>query len=474
MTVIDERVLIAASVEYVWVYLTEPAHISKWNRGAKQLSMLTTRADGVGSRRRCVSTHGQSVVEEITAWLPPYGYEYQIIDGPYARFTGRLRLQAVPEGTQIQWLIDYDLRGVLARLRDRFRYRRRMNGQIRDSLRALRRLIEASGVRLDLAKQAKVVMQADPGVAARLARRSDPTRQSAPLTIVPEPVISVGDDDLPDMPPEPSVSLPTFIAGADADPTPSFVTVTPGSTETRAKTKPLTDNRSEPLVDDTKPRPPAGLREALTTVRPATRTTEMPTVVPGIAPTRPPVSPTTVSAALAAPRPVDPTTQTRAPLPVLPAREAIPPAPTLPPPTPEPSDWPAALPPPERAVRQEQYDTGEMSIWDVFGVDRPSERNKVNLDEMIASLQAPLPDNLPPLDVPPPAAERLNVAPIEPAATSTPPPPPLEPLLAMLGRAQPEAPEAREPLPLSKVSIRVRHMITPRHSKASVSVRRAR
>jgi hypothetical protein len=466
VTVIDQRILIAASVEYVWVYLTEPAHISKWNRGAKQLSMLTARADGVGTRRRCVNTRGQSVVEEITAWLPPYGYEYHVIDGPYRRLTGRLRLQSVPEGTQIQWIIDYELRGFLNGLRDRLGYRRQMRLQLADSLRGLRKMIEASGVRLDREKQAKVAMQADPGFAARLARSADPTRQSAPLPLPPEPLVTIGDDDLPELPPEPIVSMPTTVG--THEPTPSFVTIIPTAVPPTAKTKPLNERRPDPLVDDTKPRPPAGLQEAvaaLTTIRPAT--------VPVEQPPTPASGQTTVSAALVAPRLVDPTTQTVAPMPRIPAAPPPPmppmplaPAmPTVAPLSPISTDKPATpsipIDSPTDNPEKEKYDMGEMSIWDVFGLDRPSERNKVQLDEVIASLQTPLPDRLPPISLPPASPEQVNIE-----SFSTPPPPPLEAMHAIIGRIDREKPAA-----IGKSPIAIRHIVAPQHAKTTVKIR---
>ncbi len=475
MTVIDQRILIAASVEYVWVYLAEPAYVSKWNRRAKQMSMLTARAEGVGMRRRCVDTHGQSVVEEVTAWLPPYGYEYHVVDGPYRSFTGRLRLQSVPDGTQIQWLVDYELRGFLSGLRNQFGHQRRLRVQLADSLRGLRRLIEASGVRLDREKQAKVAMQADPGFAARLARSADPTRQSGVLSLPPEAIITVGDDDLPELPPEPVVSMPT--TPGMPQPAPSLPTSIPTTAPATGKTKPLNEKRPEPLVDDTKPRPPAGLREALATIRPASAAAETP-------PT-PASGQTTVSAALVAPRPIDPTTQTVLPMPRVSAAMPANLAPAVAPPaaassaspTPPSQSTPADLPltadkpiaegapaldTADKLEKPEKHDTGEMSIWDVFGVDRPSERNKVQLDEVIASLQTPLPGALPPVDLPPLIPKKLTSE-----ASSTPPPPQFEPMHAIWGQFVMPAPTYS-----GKATVAVRRAVAPKHAKTTVSVRR--
>ena len=101
MTTIDQRIMIPAPIESVWAVLTDPASISQWDQTARQVTPLN-HVIGVGARRRCVDVHGKSRVEEVTAWLIPLGYEYRTIEGIYKSYGGRMRLQAVPDGTQLQ------------------------------------------------------------------------------------------------------------------------------------------------------------------------------------------------------------------------------------------------------------------------------------------------------------------------------------------------------------------------------------
>ncbi len=374
MSLIDQRILVVAPVEAVWLYLTDPAYVSKWNRGAKSISTLTTRLTGVGMRRRCVDTRGRAVVEEMTAWLENIGYEYIIIDGPYRTFKGRVRLQPVPEGTIVNWTIEYQLKGVLAGLRDALRRRRGLRVQMADSLRALRRLIEASGVKLDPVRQAKVAMQADPGIEARMARVNESTRASAAITTAPAVSIFGADDvpDLPERPVEQPTSIPTSI--------PTHVPL-PVNTQTIVASA----LKADTIKDDTKPRAPKGLREAIDKTSEAEKLAQS-------------LSPTVPAAMVAPPRPPDPPTQT---LPVmanvtlapqntsvarppnLPEVKAVPSVELPEPPIPT---APSVPPPP-----YEKLDTGEMSIWDIFGLEPPSQRNKAELDAVIASLQTPPP-----------------------------------------------------------------------------------
>jgi hypothetical protein len=104
---IDERILIAAPSDVVWVYLSDPTLLIKWHRGCSTLSILSTSATGIGARRRCTDERGSTTIEEITAWLQNIGYEYKAIEGPHRNLRGRFRLQAVPEGTMVNWIVEY-------------------------------------------------------------------------------------------------------------------------------------------------------------------------------------------------------------------------------------------------------------------------------------------------------------------------------------------------------------------------------
>ncbi len=412
MSVIDQRVLVVAPSEVVWLYLTDPALISKWHRGAKQLSMLTTRSSGIGVRRRVVGTNGRALVEEMTAWLEGLGFEYSVIDGPYKAFKGRLRLQAVPEGTVVFWSIDYMLRGAFGGLRDRMGFRRGQRAQMADSLKTLRRLIEASGVRLDPVKQAKSAMQADPGFAARAARIQEQTR---PVSVLPAAVI--GDDDVPEMPPvevtyDQTTSLPAYS-------TPPPTIASPALTLAGAS------------QSDTKPRPPVGLRDKIkeatgehrrVNVEGASEDTIAGPETRGL------TAPTVPGSLVSPPRPPDPATETIAPLPPNKAANVeVPPLPA------------------------DQFDTGEMSIWDVFGMERPSNRQKADLDAVIASVQTPPPRPLIPVELVPDSA----------------PPPPISAPAVL----PPVAAPVMRNMTRSKVHVAVRVLDVPRRSRAHVHVR---
>ncbi|MBO9309730.1 MAG: SRPBCC family protein [Chloroflexi bacterium] len=365
MPLIDQRILIAASAETIWTYLTRPEHVTRWHLGCKQLSILTTRAQGVGVRRRCTDERGRSTVEEITAWLENIGYEYKIVDGPYRAFRARFRLQPAPEGTLVNWVVEYRRRGIFSGLRELLGERRRTENLMAESLRNLRKLVERSGARLDPERQARVAMRPAPDAAARAARGAQVTRAQAVSTPPRAPIV-IGDDDLP----EPA--MPTRIHQPVTEP--SFVTKLSAAEHAPA----------DPAAD-TKPRKPKGLAEALQATTVHRDTTHKDTARKD--------EPTwdaaarTVPISLVAPKP-PPAGPTQ-------ALESTPPRPhTLPevPPTP-----PQGSPLPKPSARERDtkpkpttlYDTGEVSIWEVFGIPRPSEQMRTDLHEIVASLIAP-------------------------------------------------------------------------------------
>ncbi len=420
MPLIDQRILIAAAADAIWTYLTKPEYVTRWHLGCKQLSMLTTHTQGVGARRRCTDQRGKSIVEEITAWIENIGYEYRVVDGPYRAFRARFRLQPAPEGTIVNWVVEYRRRGAFSGLREAFGGRRRTEARMVESLRALRKLVERSGARLDPERQARVAMQAAPDAAARAARGAEVIRTQELLAQQAKPIV-IGEDDLP----EPLTSAPTLVHQPQPVADPSFVSKL-SAVEMPAVAVPPPSSSAQA---DTKPRKPKGLAEALQQtpspkpVRPtdddivwdsSARTVPISLVAPPLAPAEPtqaleatPPKPTPAPRTLPE---IAPTPAAGLPLPKVPMREGdTPPAkPTTPLPNREkaPSGTLAAVeqntpaPQPEAADESAQpttiYDTGEVSIWDVFGVPRPSEKTRTDLHAIVASFITPAEESRPP------------------------------------------------------------------------------
>ena len=409
MPLIDQRILIDAPPQMIWDFVSDPDKLTRWHTGYSGISVLTTQRTGAGTRRRCTPAGGgKDVIEEITTWVEGLGYEYRLVDGsPYRTLQGRLRLQPGPDGTTVQWTITYRPKGLFGLLRDQLSGRRRFAQMMADSLRHLRRQIDTLGVRMDEAQRAKMSIQGrlDANARAQYKRRYAPPpglESLAPDEAAPE---AARPDDQPAATPPAELDVPVAAV-------PSFVTD-------------LTGGIVEPEIDptaDTQPRAPEDLREVIAAQQAAEKQEENraaelditagdthPTPPerverpPAALPVQPPVLPST------APPPVapEPAVQPEEPeharitpphgIPVVrpSLAEEVPSdeSPTKPKP-PREIDAPgppgeigsvqhAATLPPQTPI----HDTGEISIWEVFGVKRPSEQDTETLEDLIRSVR---------------------------------------------------------------------------------------
>jgi len=342
VALIDQRILIDAPTDIVWQVIADSSRLAEWHTGYKKVSVLTVQSAKVGSRRRCTTKAGKDIIEEITAWVEGMGYEYTIISGsPYRKLQGRVRLQAGPDGTSVQWTIYYKPKGILGRVRSQFGGRRQMEELVANSLRQLRRAVDAQGKRMDEIERAKVAIRGR----LNAEERATYQRRHPP----PEPVV------------EPTEDAPVTLPAVDMPAVPSFVADLEQVIE------------EETSAADTQPKPPAGLREAVAAQseeptpvppehRPFTRPTQTQEIP--VVPIDPESHTPPHGIPLPPPEPPAPKTPPRA----MPAVELNAPPPNLPPPTPK-------------------TDTGEVSIWEVFGLRRPSEADQDALDDLIKTVE---------------------------------------------------------------------------------------
>ncbi len=376
MTLIDQRILIDAPPQVIWDYIADPDKLVEWHAGYSSISVLTTQRTGVGVRRRCALTgSGKDVIEQIVAWVEGLGYEYAIVEGgPYRSFRGRFRLQPGPDGTSVQWIVEYKPKGILGWLRDRLGGQKQLTTLMTASLRELRQQINALGVRMDVAYRARLGIQGRlnaaeraqyqrrhpaPESAENIAPASDAARQgatplaaaAAPLS-APEPPSASQDMDTEPKPPAGLREVLTAQGTEPLPPPPPPAQITPPQplppvTSALPKTAPL----SAPPADHQRPTPPRGI--------PSVRLS--PSLEENPAPARPTA-------------PADDTP---------PARSTPPRGVTVPPSRDTTADERPTLPPPVPKT-----DTGELSIWEIFGIPRPSEQDQAVLQSLIETVTA--------------------------------------------------------------------------------------
>jgi hypothetical protein len=143
MNVIDHAILISASPAFIWRFLGDISQYPKWQEDCTNISFLTTQHEGKGARWRYSTQKGNDVVIELTAWYDTLGYEYIVVDGAsVGENKGRMRLQEITEGTLVQWTFNYEVEGVFSGLRS-MSLKRNLSNNIQDSLRNLYKLIQA-------------------------------------------------------------------------------------------------------------------------------------------------------------------------------------------------------------------------------------------------------------------------------------------------------------------------------------------
>ncbi|MFT4200453.1 SRPBCC family protein [Gordonia sp. (in: high G+C Gram-positive bacteria)] len=101
---------IAAPIDAVFAWLTDPAHLTAaplalragWARG--------TDGPGVGAVREVLAL-GLWAREEIVAWDPPHRYDYSITKAVPAidHREGSVTLTPVDGGTRVRWIADFTI-----------------------------------------------------------------------------------------------------------------------------------------------------------------------------------------------------------------------------------------------------------------------------------------------------------------------------------------------------------------------------
>jgi len=149
MNILDQRILIPdIAPEAVWAHISNIAQNPTWQVDCRSVSFLSTRRTGPGVRWRYTSDQGRECVVETTAWYEGLGYEYTFVDGaPFRTSRGRIRLQEIPEGTVVQWTLNYETGGVLGGVKNTISTRRRLESLMVDSLKTLWRYVQSDARR---------------------------------------------------------------------------------------------------------------------------------------------------------------------------------------------------------------------------------------------------------------------------------------------------------------------------------------
>lgn len=355
MTTIDQRILIPVRQDVVWAYVSDLRNNAEWQADCQGISFLSTKHDGVGTRWRSTTGRGKDTVLEVTTWYNGLGYEYVFVDGVTIKNTkGRLRLQEIPEGTVVQWTFSFEGGGLLGAGRTA----RQFDGTMAASLKALYKQLKALNQSGEIG--ARSLIREAPDVEARAAYK--PRHPSAAES-------SAGPD-------EDAVLLPV-----DGEPTIGLQD---------AALVAAIDLKAEPpvAVEDTKPRPAVDGDE---------RFAPKPEPAAAVAiPVTPPAPEHEAAPAEIEPEPV-----------ITEAEPAAPP----------PDRTAAALAAAAAAAALPPTDSQGKSIWEVFGVERPSAESAATASAVSAESDK---GDAPVLEADSVQVETAEPQPVEAAATVEP------------------------------------------------------
>lgn len=164
-TIIDHAILIPATVSDVWAILKNPETTPNWQVGVKDVVFLNSLRSSKGMRWRSIRKSGPERVIDVTAWYEGLGYEFTVVDGLPGENRSRIRLQEIAEGTVVQWTLSYETRGFLGNLRSALSLKRQLDNEVVQSLRQLYTYVKnnAEATPIDI----RSVMQDAPDVEER-------------------------------------------------------------------------------------------------------------------------------------------------------------------------------------------------------------------------------------------------------------------------------------------------------------------
>jgi uncharacterized protein YndB with AHSA1/START domain len=100
----------------VFAYVTDPSHFAEWQDAIVSARPLDEGEAKQGSRislTRRMGKREQTMTSELTAYDPPEGYAFQVVDGP-VRARGHGRFEPLDDGkrTRFTFELDFDGHGI--------------------------------------------------------------------------------------------------------------------------------------------------------------------------------------------------------------------------------------------------------------------------------------------------------------------------------------------------------------------------
>jgi uncharacterized protein YndB with AHSA1/START domain len=113
MAPLVHSVEIERSPQDVFAYVTDPARFTEWQDAvvsARRLGDEPMREGSKLSLTRRMGKREQTMTSELTAYDPPRGYAFRVLDGP-VRAIGNGKLEALADGGRTRFTFELDFEG---------------------------------------------------------------------------------------------------------------------------------------------------------------------------------------------------------------------------------------------------------------------------------------------------------------------------------------------------------------------------
>ena len=218
MDTIEQRVIIPASPQVIWNIVSQLEQNPTWQVDCRRVQFASQKREGRGTRWRQTTAGGQEQLFEITAWYEEVGYEYRLVEGAvYDDGVGRIKMHETPDGTVVHWEFQYSLSGFISGLRNTLLTRRNLQNIIGESLWALWELANHAKVNQPRDYVYRSMMRDAPNVEQR-ASYAPREHKEAGIHFIPEPLVSE-DDTRPHAATTPD-QADTASTSTDAQPSP--------------------------------------------------------------------------------------------------------------------------------------------------------------------------------------------------------------------------------------------------------------
>ena len=146
MTTLYNRITVNASVDELWIVLSDLEALDKYDPTVKTSTIISSQRTGLNAKRKVLMRDGKNWFEEkVTEFEPGRSLCYQLTDCsfPIEGLRHSYRFKPTPSGTEVEQVMEYTVKfGLLGRLLDRMMIRKQTSAGIQKFFAGLKAHVE--------------------------------------------------------------------------------------------------------------------------------------------------------------------------------------------------------------------------------------------------------------------------------------------------------------------------------------------